>query len=94
MSPLLLLAGLVALYLLVRPGRVITLRDGAARCTRGKVPNGLLADLDDLARSLPAARASVSLAGKGADLRVTVRGLDEGAAQRVRNIVGLHRPRL
>lgn len=94
MSLLLVVAGLVGLYLWVRPGRVITVEKGQARCTRGVVPPGLLADLDEVARRLPDARATVSLSGAGDGLRVEVKGLDEGSAQRVRNTVNLHRRRL
>jgi hypothetical protein len=94
LSLLLVLGGLVVLYLWVRPGRVIRLQGGQARCIRGVVPAGLLADLDEVARSLPQAKATVSLSGAGDGLRVAVKGLDEGGAQRVRNTVNLHRRRL
>ena len=94
MSLLLVLGGLVVLYLWVRPGRVIRLQGGQARCIRGAVPPGLLADLDEVARSLPQGKATVSLSGAGDGLRVAVKGLDEGGAQRVRNTVNLHRRRL
>lgn len=83
--------GVLALKLLGRPHTAIVIAGGRASVTRGRPPNALVGDLDDLARTVPDAHGHVWIAGRGADAHVEIRGVDEGLAQRIRNVVGLHR---
>ena len=74
-----------------RPHSVVVIEDGKVRQTRGDLPGGLLGDLGDVARRLRAAKGSVEIRGEGDTVEIKVRGLDEKAAQRVRNAVMMSR---
>jgi hypothetical protein len=91
---LLLVAGLAILVGLRRANElfVVDLGGGRARLARGRVPPRLLADLEDVARAAPGARGRVRVVVRSATPAVVVRGaIDEGTAQRVRNVVGQFR---
>ena len=91
---LLVAAGLAILVGLRRANElfVVDLRDGRARLVRGRLPPRLLADLGDIARASPSARGRVRVVVSSARPEVLVGGaIDDDAAQRVRNVVGLFR---
>ncbi len=77
-----------------RPRIAIELQGGRAVLVRGALPPGLLSELKDVARQAPGEDGRVAIHGRGQTLKVTVTGLDEGIAQRVRNVVLLRRDRL
>ena len=77
-----------------RPRIAIELRGGRAILVRGELPPGLLSELKDVARQAPEDDGQVTIHGRGQTLKVTVTGLDEGPAQRVRNVVLLRRDRI
>ncbi|MCO4771684.1 MAG: DUF3634 family protein [Deltaproteobacteria bacterium] len=88
-------AGLAGFVLWVsRPRIAVELQDGRATLVRGELPPGLLSELKDVARSAPHATGHLAIRGTGATLKLTVTGLPEGPAQRVRNVVLLRRDRL
>lgn len=91
-----LLVGLGVLLIkrMSRPHTVVALADGAARVVRGTPPNDFFIDLDDVARATPALSGEVRVSGSGTRVRVVLKGFEEPAAQRVRNVVGVHRSRL
>lgn len=70
---------------------VVRIRGGEATVMRGRLPGSVLDDLRMIANSDPTLAGNVHLLGKGAGLRIRVRGLPEGPAQRVRNVVNLRR---
>ena len=85
-------AGLLAFAaVLNRAHTVVRFDAGRATLLRGALPPGLLRDLADVARGLHAARGLLELRGQGDTLKLGVRGLDDGPAQRVRNVVLLRR---
>ena len=86
--------GVIAFKLFSRPHTVIALADGAARVVRGSPPNDLFVDLDDVARATPGLRGEVRVSGSGSGIRIVVTGIEEPTAQRVRNVIGVHRARL
>lgn len=85
---------LVALKLLARPHTVVRIAGGRASVVRGKPPSGLMIDLLDLAAHAPGAAGRIELLGRGHRLVLRTPGLDEGTAQRVRNVVFLYRDRI
>ena len=78
--------GFVAWAAIDRPRVVVELADGRAHLRRGRLPGQVLEDLEVVAR-LTGARGRVALHGRRPDLEVRTDGLDEGTAQRVRNVV-------
>ncbi len=86
------IAALVAVAVVLgRAHTVVTFEGGKAGLLRGALPPGLLRDLKDVARGLPDTRGELQLRGQGDTLTLRIRGLDEGPAQRVRNVVLLRR---
>ena len=73
-----------------RAHSVVRLGDGRIELVRGDLPGSLLGDLRDIARRLRPT-GTVEIRGEGDALAVTTKGLDGQAAQRVRNVVLLHR---
>lgn len=94
--PLVLAFGgvLIALKLLARPHTVVRIEAGRASVLRGQPPSGMMGELLDLAAHAPGAAGRVELLGKGRRLSLRTPGLDEGTAQRVRNVVFLYRDRI
>jgi hypothetical protein len=86
--------GVLALKFALRPHTAIVVGGGTARLRRGSAPNALISDLQDLARGAPHAQGEVLISGRAPNVEVQVRGVDEALAQRIRNVVGLHRARL
>ena len=77
-----------------RPRVRVRIEGGQIRVTRGKLPFDLRADLEAIAQAQPEARGRVELRGRGDKLDLRTPGLDETAAQRVRNVVFIRRGRL
>lgn len=86
-------AGIAAFALIVsRPHTLVRFSDRDAHLARGALPPGLLNDLRDVARGLPRGTVGVlGLSGQGDTLKLAVSGLDDFAAQRVRNVVLLRK---
>ena len=77
-----------------RPRIAVRLSGGSAVLERGELPGGLLSELNDVARLQPSIDGTLQVRGRGDTLKVTIVGLDDGPAQRVRNVVLLRRDRL
>lgn len=91
----LFVAVFLALRWLGRPHTAVRLAGGSAEVQRGTPPRGLVHDLADVARALPAdAEGRVLLSGAGSRVHIDIEGLDEGPAQRVRNVVRMHQERI
>jgi hypothetical protein len=89
---LVVLGVVVAFYLAQQRARlVVRITDGRASVVRGRLPPGLFDDLQAVAHLSPDATGRVEVSGQGPSLRVRTRGLPEGPAQRVRNVVYLRR---
>ncbi len=97
-GPLLVLAFgvLVAgfIWFVSRPRVVVRLQGGKTEVVRGELPAGVLSDLRDVARHSPQATGRVELRGRQSTLTIKFPGLDEGTAQRLRNVLLLQRDRL
>jgi hypothetical protein len=85
---------LVVIKLLARPHTVVRIEGGRASVVRGRPPSGLMGELLDLAAHAPGAAGRIELLGGGHRLTLRTPGLDEGMAQRVRNVVFLYRDRI
>jgi hypothetical protein len=79
---------------LSRPHTVLRIERGTVAVVRGLPPSGLVSDLMDVASHVPHATGRVELTGGGRKLDLGTPGLDEGVAQRVRNVVFLYRDRI
>jgi len=77
-----------------RPRIRVVFGEGHARLDRGDLPGGLLGELSDIARHSPQANGELRIHGRRDTLKLSIVGLDEGPAQRVRNVVLLRRDRL
>lgn len=89
---LVVLVVLVVLTVLrMRPRIVVQIQGGRAQVKRGSLPGGLLGDLLAVAELTPGAAGRVEISGKGTSLSIRTPGLDEGVAQRARNVVYLRR---
>lgn len=88
--------GLVAAFVwfVSRPRVVVRLQAGTAEIARGQLPPGLLGEVRDVARHAPRALGRIELRGRKATLTIKFPGLDEGTAQRLRNVLLLQRDRL
>lgn len=103
MSALITLAIAVALLFHYRPdlkdallgglaARIVVVIDkGTVTVKRGRLPGSVLEDLRFVAEDDPTLKGRVHLNGRGPGLRIQVRGLPEGPAQRVRNVINLRR---
>lgn len=68
----------------------LSIRDGRVLVIRGGVPAGLLAAISDVVRDARVRRGTLR-AVRGPDhARLIVSGADEGTAQRLRNVFGIH----
>jgi len=100
MAALIGLALFVAVWMIAihafgdRPHTVVRLERGAATLEKGRLPPGLLSELQDVARHQPDASGAVELRGQGDALEIRTPGLDGGAGQRVRNVVLLRRQQI
>lgn len=89
---LVFLVALVVLTVMrMRARIVVQIADGRAQVVRGSLPGGLLGDLLAVAELSPGAAGRVEIRGKGTSLSIRTSGLDDGVAQRARNVVYLRR---
>lgn len=92
---LVLVAILVLLWrAAARPRIVIRLAGGTATVVRGRPPAQLVTELGMVAALAPAAEGRVEIGGRAGRVELWTPGLEEGVAQRVRNVVRLHGSRL
>lgn len=70
---------------------VVRIEEGRARLVRGRLPGGLLGDLESVARMSPDVAGRVEIRGRGEHLSVRTSGLPDGPAQRARNVIHLRR---
>jgi hypothetical protein len=82
-----------AVLWLRRAHTVVRLQGGKAELVRGALPPGLLSDLRDVARST-GADGRLEIRGQGPSLALSIKGLDEGPEQRVRNVTLLRKDRI
>lgn len=77
-----------------RPHTVVEFAEDVAVVTRGRLPTGLTEDLTGSLRLSPGTVGRLEIRGLGDNLKLTMRGLDEGAEQRIRNVVLLRKREL
>ena len=77
-----------------RPHTVVEFAQDVAVVTRGKLPPGLGEDLSGSLRLSPGVVGRLEIRGRGDTLKLTMKGLDEGTQQRVRNVVLLRKREL
>jgi hypothetical protein len=68
----------------------VSVRDGRVLVLRGRIPAGLLSDIRDVVERPAVARATIRAMKDSGSARLTVSGMDEGRAQRLRNVFGLY----
>lgn len=68
----------------------VSVRDGRVLVLRGRIPAGLLGDIRDVVARPPVARATIRAMKDSGSARLSVSGVDEGRAQRLRNVFGLY----
>ncbi len=69
---------------------VLSVRERRVLVLRGRIPPGLLADFEEVLVQLRPAKATIRAVREADHARLRVRGLDDGTAQRLRNIFGIH----
>lgn len=69
---------------------VLSLRDGRARLVRGRIPKLLQADLAEAAAQMKVKRCTVVAWKDESGARLTVRGMSDFEAQRLRNVFRLY----
>jgi hypothetical protein len=100
-SAMALLVGLLILALLCIPLVIsirrsnelfcVTVLRGRATFRRGRVPQGLLDDINDVVRQPPVRRASIRVVQQGGQPHAQISGrLSAGQRQRLRNVVGTY----
>lgn len=68
---------------------VIRVRDGRAHFFRGRIPQGLLDEIDDVVRVPPVAKAELRVVRRSGRPELVTRGeLGADQAQRLRNVLG------
>ena len=68
----------------------LSIRHGQLLLVRGRVPPGLLDAFADIARTSRIERATVRAVRGMQHARLVIRGVDDGTAQRFRNVFGIH----
>jgi hypothetical protein len=69
----------------------VTVREGKARFVRGRMPQSLLTDLEDIVRSPPIERAELWAVLQSGRARLETKGeISADQRQRLRNAVGLY----
>jgi Protein of unknown function (DUF3634) len=89
----LMIAVAFALYLILIRGNEIffvSIREGRALLVRGRIPPSLLSEFGDVARRTKVKRGSIQAYRGEARARLVCSGIDEGDAQRLRNVFSLH----
>jgi hypothetical protein len=68
----------------------VSVRQGRMLVVRGRVPVALLHDIEDVVRRARVQRATIRAVSTQSHARLVTSGLDEGTAQRLRNVFGHH----
>jgi Protein of unknown function (DUF3634) len=69
----------------------LKVRDGKARFVRGRMPQSLLDDFNDVLRSPPVAKAEISAVRRSGKAQLEIKGeLSQEQRQRLRNILGTY----
>ena len=68
----------------------ISIRDGRMLVVRGRVPAALLDAFSDVVTDARVTNASVRAMRDGRHARLVLGGVDDGTAQRLRNVFGIH----
>jgi len=85
-------AVLVGLLVLDRMGEIfcISVRDGRCLVVRGRIGGNLLEGLSDVVARAKIRRATIRAVKGEHHARLVFRGIDDGTAQRLRNVFGHH----
>jgi hypothetical protein len=70
----------------------LEVRDGALEFTKGRMPQKLLDDFDDVLKGRSIARATIRIVLDGGRPRVIATGLPEGELQGLRNVAAPYSP--
>jgi hypothetical protein len=86
------LALAVGLLFLSRANEIfaVSVRNGRALVLRGRVPPGVFRDIADVVSRARVDRATIRAVAGGQHARLVVSGTDDGVAQRLRNVFGIH----
>lgn len=68
----------------------VSVRQGRMLVVRGRLPVALLHDFEDVIRRARVQRATIRAVSTQSHARLVVSGIDEGTAQRLRNVFGHH----
>lgn len=87
-----LIAIAVIAYFLWRVNEIfcVSVRNGRALLVRGRIPPSLLHDIEDIVRRCNIRRATVRGVAGQHHARIVASGVDDFAAQRLRNVFGTH----
>jgi hypothetical protein len=69
---------------------LVSVREGRVLVVRGRVPPSLLDAVSDVARDARVERATLRAVRGSTHARLLVSGVDDGVAQRFRNVFGIH----
>jgi hypothetical protein len=89
-SVLVLLAAAVGLLTRANELFFVSVRGGDVLLVRGRLPPPLLDEIGDVIGRAGVARGSVRAVVERGAPRIVARGLEEGVAQRLRNVLGLY----
>ncbi len=92
---MLLALGLVVVAFVVVVSRanelfLLSVREGEVLLVRGRIPVSLRQDIADVVKRAGVQRASLRAVRSQRSSRLVVHGVDEGTAQRLRNVFGVH----
>jgi hypothetical protein len=68
----------------------LSVRDGKVLVVRGRIPGGLLSDIRDVVSKPAVARATIRAVKAESGAQIVASGIDDGRAQRLRNIFRLY----
>lgn len=87
-----LIALAVGAWLLWRANELfyLSVRDGRVLLVRGRIPPSLLHGIEDVVRRSAIRRASIRAVAGQHHARLVASGVDDGTAQRLRNVFGTH----
>jgi hypothetical protein len=90
--PLIAVALVLGLWWLTRARELfrLSVRGGRVLVVGGRIPPGLLSDIEDMVRRPPVGRATIVARAEEHGARIFASGLDEGREQRLRNIFALY----
>jgi hypothetical protein len=69
---------------------LLSIRNGRTLIVRGRIPPSLLDAFADIGRAARIERATVQAIRGLSHARLVIRGVDDGTAQRFRNVFGIH----